>query len=183
MAIAIYIFFLLAVFHLIWEGILAPSFRSFIASKLRRIRDRIVDLKIQHPEEFSNTLFKELENSIGHVSENLSEYTISRVVSEQSRLRDKTTQKRVDALNSQVESCPIQEVKKLFDESSDMVLVSAVISGLGGWIAYALPFLFIGICLGYLFKFVSSLRRLSKQLIFVSHEEMKTNSSYGVGLA
>lgn len=129
----------LAGFHLLYDGILAPSIRYELRFQLFALRDKIRSLKIKHGKELDDEVYLYLENSINGTIKYLHLINLS-VMYEAYRsiLRDKGLKEKIERQKSLLRKCSVVEVNDVIDEHST-ILQNAVLANVFGWFIYIVP--------------------------------------------
>ena len=139
MATLIFIFFVLAGFHFIYDGIIAPNFRMQLRYKLFELRDRLIKLKIDNREELKDQVFDSLNHSINSAIHYLPHFSLFLVkvahdeMGSSQVLRDEI-EKKVALINS----CKMDEVQEI-SQLRDFYFFTGFLINSGGWLPVLIP--------------------------------------------
>lgn len=131
---------ILAIFHFIYDGIIAPTIRISLKNKLFSIKNEL--LRLEERKDLTNNERKSLKYVIASTEiliKKMNNITISEFVKVKSSLNDssllhKEASGKIDFITKY--SCP--ETIKAFDQSAE-IFVRALIVNSGGWLIYIIP--------------------------------------------
>jgi hypothetical protein len=136
------IFFILvalAVFHFIYEGILAPSYKFTARLKLFRLRDELRLIKIENPETLTDELFSEIQETLNRQIHYFDRFNVVNVIRAYKSIKgDAELDQRVWIFNEWLKDCPIPEVREIHTKSMALFWETVAINN-GGLIAISLP--------------------------------------------
>jgi hypothetical protein len=157
MTIAFYVLVGLAIFHFIWDGILAPSLRFEIRYKLFKLRDDLRRLKIEHGDQFSDDIFDQLQKTINNQIGLLHHGNISNLYRAYKKFgNDEGLVVEMMKLDKLIEACQVEEVGKIRDKSVGWGMLGFLVNS-GGWAVYIVPPVFIALSYGTIRVFMKKL--------------------------
>jgi hypothetical protein len=174
-----YLFVFLAIFHCVWEGIIAPEIRMEFRWELFEMRDRLRKLKMDNGDQISDSLFEDLQHIINNQIALLHRATIGDFVRAYKTVNTKKNAKEVlERFEQSINSCTVADVRNIWNKSV-AVTVGAFIINSGGWLVYVVPVLIALICYGTIKRFAKLLVALpdkdinklfpaTPQVVFVS---------------
>jgi hypothetical protein len=148
---------LYAVFHFVWEGILAPSQRMMKRFDLFKMRDDLRSLKLEHPE-MTDEAYRLVEDAIHTGVKMLYFVDVFFLLKIEAHMRnDPELKERVTKRRAIVKNDPMaEELDGVMDRLRTAMQRAAVLNS-GGWLLYLIPI--AAVCL--LFKgLVSSIMTL-----------------------
>jgi hypothetical protein len=163
MTIYISILLALALWHILWENVLAPTFRLGIQYKLFELRDKLRAMRAANAVE--DDAFDYLHDSLNNAIRLLPHLTISLVFSFR-RLygSDPALQRRVAKRRELLDACPAVEVRTIEKETFE-AMDKALAINCGGWIVWIVPIAVAAIT-------ASKCKELLKSLMFVPSGEV-----------
>lgn len=140
----IIIFLALAIFHLIYESIIAPSIRAKLSFELFAARDEARLLKIQHADKLECKHFEYLQSSINILLKSLHNFDVITLIMAMNAIKhDKDLQEHIKKRLAIFEDCTMPDAiairKKTLAIASKIIVVNN-----GAWLIYLIP-IFIGI--------------------------------------
>lgn len=160
MATIILILTILALYHYFVESYLLPIIRYGISRKLLILRDELILLKINNPNEISDHLFNELNSFVSILANNLNKLSIVEFVqiAKKSKNKELEVDKDADETYKEFTTHKIGEIKRIFEQTSKYS-IKVVILNSAAWGLYLLPFILIALVLLIIFHGVSRLKR------------------------
>jgi hypothetical protein len=139
MSIAILALGGLALFHFVYESILAPSFRVHLKFRLFSLRDRLRELKCECEPEVSDEVYRYLEGSLNGTIALLQRIDLSAIVRTHELLRRQPRlAQELNERRSAVEACTIKNIKEIRDQSARVARL-AFLTNSGAWFLYLVP--------------------------------------------
>lgn len=139
MTVLFYVFVVLAIYHFVWEGIIAPSVRLEIRYELFELRDRLRRIKIEQGNSLNDELFTRLQRSINKEIALLQNADIRSLYYAYTKLYDKKdVLDEIETFDRLVEECSIEEVRNIRHKSIGALAHAFVINS-GGWLIYIIP--------------------------------------------
>ena len=128
-----------ALFHFIYESILAPSFRFKLRHRLFALRDELRGLKIDKGDELSNEVFEDLQGSINASVARLKLIDLRLLKKAHDAFeRDEKLRKRAARRNAMFDACKVVEVQKLRSQYFELLDLALMVNS-GGLIIYLIP--------------------------------------------
>lgn len=173
-----------ALYHFIYESILAPSWRLKLRVELFVLRDKVRALRIDHPEEFQDRHYHYLQDSINTLLVLLARFdlaTLGRIEAEMKR--NPELQKQSDERSLILDDCCLEEAKVIRYASLRIAFAALAVNS-GGWFIYIVPPLSIVFGLK---SYFSSFRRRIKAVVAIPQAEINkfapASTDLSVGLA
>ena len=176
-------FLVVALYHFVYESIVAPSLRLKLRFDLFVLRDRVRSLKIENPEGFQDKHFHYLQDSINTLLALLARFdiaTLSRIETEMKR--DPAMQKRVEERSRILDDCSLQEAKNIRYSSVRLASVALALNS-GGWLIYIVPPLAIVAAWFGLSGYVSSFERRIKAIVAIPEADINKLAPAGTDLS
>lgn len=165
MTVLFFIFVALAIFHFVWEGIIAPSTRLEIRYELFKLRDRLRRLKIECNDQIPDELFGILQRSINTEIRMLHNADIASLYEANKKFGDdKELLAEMNKIEKLIEECPIAEVKEIRDKSIWVLFVGFLVN-CGGWAIYIIPMFIVLLSYG-------TVKLLIKKLVGLSDNDL-----------
>lgn len=160
--------FVFALYHFIYEAILAPSLRLDLRFEAFILRDELRNLKINNAEALHDRHFNYLQDSINTLIAMLARFDLATISQIENEIkRDPELQKRAELRLAALDDCEFPEAKRI-RRASIAIASKALAVNSGGWLIYVVPgFMAIAIYLG-----LSSWRRRIKAVISISEVDM-----------
>ncbi|UCE59291.1 MAG: hypothetical protein JSU63_17840 [Phycisphaerales bacterium] len=137
-AILILVLIVLALWHFVCDGIMAPSLRLRVRYKLFAIRDSLRALQ-SRDSEIGSGVFRMLHENINTAIELVPALSVSLIVKAEQRFReDPELREWVDARVKILDSCPIEEVHVIRDRMNTLVRDALFINA-AGWLIWLVP--------------------------------------------
>lgn len=147
----------IAVYHLIYEGILLPSIRLNMRFKFFRLRDRLRALKLEHTNGLDDEIFMYMQDSINASIKLLPQVTFSSIHTAGKKLQhDEKLREWIRKKEELIDNCHVQEVQAIRSENIRL-LAGAVIANSGGWFIYIVPMIAAVLCFHKLKEFITKL--------------------------
>lgn len=130
----------LSLWHFVYEGILAPSYRLHLRNELFSLRDELRKLKIEgHVTEADAKVFEFVHAGINAFLGRLPELTFSAQQHARHELQNnenwrEKVEKRLELINA----CQNEEVRSIFERACSTAAKAFLINS-GGWIVYVVP--------------------------------------------
>ena len=138
-------FALLALFHFIYEGILAPSFRMKLRFDLCALRDELNRLKRDSGAAFDDERFCHLHDSLTALIATLHRFDVSTLLAVSQEIgRNPELREKVERRERMLDTCGVPELRDLRRRSL-VIATRALAVNHGGWCIYGIPMV-----LGYL---------------------------------
>ncbi len=139
MSILILTLAFLAVWHFVYESIIAPCQRMKQRNKLFELRDKLRNVYIDGINEDDKQAFEVCQSGINNLLYTLPYISVaSQLKLERMKEHDKELAERIDKAVSSVENCKNEEIIKIFNESAN-VIKDVLFINLGGWMIYLIP--------------------------------------------
>jgi hypothetical protein len=134
MTLAIYILVFLAVFHFVYESILAPSFRLELGFQLFNLRDEVRTLKIECQSSLNDNHFDYLQDSINALISELYRFDAATIaLAEQESRRDPEFKKRAEERSRVLDDCNIPDARRIRNKSLEIATKAVFVnSGANG---------------------------------------------------
>jgi hypothetical protein len=162
-----------ALYHFVYESILAPSERLKLRFELFELRDRLRSLKIEYSECLEDRHFHYLQDSLNNLICLLTRFdmaTLSQI--ELEIQRDPELRRRSEVRSATLDDCQLEEMKTI-REASFRIATKALLINSGGWFVYVVP-IFIGLALYLgLTCWASFLGRKIKAAISISEVDIR----------
>jgi len=127
-----------AVWHLLYESVIAPSLRMSLRYEVFRLRDDLRRLKFEDAR-LTKEVYGYMEDALNNSLAYLHGLTISSFGSVSRGIeRDQSLRKDVEKRRHAIDSCPIPEVPRI-DEELGRILRLALGVNSGGWFLWILP--------------------------------------------
>ena len=132
---------LLAVFHFVYESIIAPSMRLELKHRLFALRDRLRRLKLAARDDLDDRHFHYLQDSINGLIRALDHLDLALLHRLRSaRLHDATLTSRVDSRSRILDECRIPEAVEIRGKTFRIAIEALAVNS-GAWIVYLVPLL------------------------------------------
>lgn len=136
---AILVLVILALFHFIYESILAPSFRMKLRFDLEALRRRLFRLQTVNADSRNEGHFQYLDDSSSALLEMLHRFDAGTLVAVTQEMRRNTALRRqVDLRVQELDACASPEVRAVWRDIRS-VATRALLVNHGGWFIYVLP--------------------------------------------
>ena len=155
MSVLLTIMLLLTLAHLVYESILAPSFRLKIRYQAFALRDDLRLLKMEHGDTLDDKHYEHLQDSINTMISNLARFDVATLgLSECMYNRDPEFRKSVDERARFLDDCTVPEAKSL--RRRNVVLAEkAILVNSGMLVVPLVPFVLMGALKQRIRKFAS----------------------------
>ena len=152
--------FWLALFHFVYESIIAPSVRIDLRNRLFVVRDQIRAVMIDGVGEEDKEAFWLVHNGINSYLTRLPYLTVSsQIAAIEAYRRDKHLRDVVEAHLSAIERCDDIRIRHAFDRAV-LIVGEALVVNSGGWLAYLLPAALVAATF-------TKLKRLARNLVLL----------------
>ena len=132
---------IVAALHFIYESAVAPTLRLKTRYKLFELRDQI--RKLKEDKNLSAQVFQHVDGSINAQIQQLNQLNFSLLYSSNRTFKnDDTIQKEIRRKTELIENCDVEEVKKIYEKSSEYGLEAFLINS-GAWLPYITPLLLV----------------------------------------
>lgn len=156
----------LALFHFIYEGIIAPASRMKIRNNLFKLRD---ELRAYHAsgEVVDDEVFEIIHGGINNFINRVNSvnFAAQRKLNNQLK-QDPTLKKKLQILSKKIDESADEELKRI-DSEATKYIAKAFIVNHGAWLVYIVPFVFV------LFTF-SSVKNLAQKLFLVPKQQINS---------
>lgn len=172
MVTAFVVLFFLAIWHLLYEAVIAPSTRMHFRNELFKLRDRLRKVAIDNnsSSNFDEDIFEYIHDGINRFLNRLPYLnpleirTAAKAIENNSNLRE-----RIEERMRAIENCGNDEMISVWRETS-LVVAKVMIANVGGWAIYVVPiFVFVhGLGLG-----IATLQRFVNDLMIAPQHAVK----------
>ncbi len=139
MATLIFILMLLAVYHFVYESIIAPSLRLGLRYQFFNLRDQIRMLKAENGANFPKDVFYLMEEFINSSLKHLHHYNFSLLLEAKKEFEsDPKLKEKINKKINTINSCKIGEVKDIFKQTLQLT-TRAFLINIGSWFIYLIP--------------------------------------------
>lgn len=139
MEYAIIVFLAFAVFHLVYESIIAPSIRLKLSFELFKVRDEARFLKIQHGNQFECKHFDYLQDTINILLKSLHSFDVIALTQAQNAIKhDKALQEHVQKRKIIFDDCKMPEAIAIRKETLNIAAKIILVNN-GAWFVYLIP--------------------------------------------
>lgn len=157
---------LIAIWHFVYDGIIAPSIRQRYRNELFKIRDQLRGAKIEGIAKSDERAFWFVHDGVDNFLDRLPSLTLLRARSlsveyDSNESLRKVLKGHLDA----VRDCGDQRIKDAFDKTNS-IIEKAMIVNFGGWFIYLIP-------LACLVMLLSKLSTLAKNLAVAPHRDVE----------
>jgi hypothetical protein len=171
----IFLFFfciLAAVYHLMWESLIAPTFRMKFRFELFMLRDKVRLYQCEETtSEPDRSVAEDVESMINHAIQLLHTATISSIQSARKELSEnRDLKKRIEKRHASIEANV--EMKAISSRVTDLVASGFIVNS-GGWFIYLIPVL--GVMLS-----ITALKRSLDQVLAAKSYELESFDSGSV---
>jgi hypothetical protein len=173
-----------ALYHFIYESILAPSWRLKLRFELFVLRDKVRALKVDHGVAFQDKHYHYLQDSINTLLSLLARFdlaTLGRIEAEMKR--NPELQQQSDERSQVLDDCDLEDAK-LIRYASLRIAIAALAVNSGGWFIYVLPPLSLALGLK---RYFSSFRQRIKAVVAIPQSEINkfapASTDLSLGLA
>lgn len=131
----------IAVWHFVYEAIIAPSLRMVLRHKMFRLRDQVRRLRAESPDEVSEEVFDVMQGLINNgitLVHQINFVVLFRV--KNSEPIDSLIERR----NQLIKDCPKEEIHEIRKSVANLLAVAFGINH-GGWAIYIVPVLVISL--------------------------------------
>jgi hypothetical protein len=151
MMATIFIFFCgAAVFHFVYDGIIAPSRRMSLRYEVFAQRDRLREAKEVHDEEIDCEVFESLHDYLNGALGLVSTISVIGLIQATRSLKtEPEVQAAVNQRRAILARCPVVEVREIQDRATIAVSRALLVNSLG-LILWLLPFAIVFVCLGWI---------------------------------
>lgn len=156
------IVFTLVVFHIVYESIIAPSYRMSLRNELFALRDKLRAHQVAKGSKLDKAAFSIVADGVDNFLNRLSsvswavERRISKMLEEDEALRN-----RMKSRDEILERCEDQELLGFVEEAS-IIIGKAFVANHGAWSALLVPLLLLMMFFGSLYNFCARLFMLPK---------------------
>ena len=143
MGILILIFIGIALFHLVYEGIILPSLRFQYRFEYFKLRDDLRDLKFQYGDKLSDAIFNDVDETLSKMIFHIHNISFGLFYKAQRMInKDKELEVYLNKKMELINNCKIDELHKILDKSS-ILSIKLCVFNQGGWLIYILPIILI----------------------------------------
>lgn len=163
MEYAIIAFLCFALFHLVYESIIAPSLRLKYSFDLFKARDAVRLLKMEHGDQLDGKHYEYLQDSINILLKSLHNLDATILVAAMHEINnDKALQARIEERMKIFDDCKLPEAnairKKTLLIANNVLLVNN-----GGWIIYLIPIFIVALFYKTITNYVKEIYSLSER--------------------
>jgi hypothetical protein len=131
-----------AIFHFVYEAIIAPSLRLKIRFELFALRDKLRELKINHGDTLDNKHFKHLQDSINSIILMLPRFDVGMLTTMERELdRNNDLKLKLNERIKILDDCNIPEAMEIRTKSLNLAH-QAFFVNIGGFVLLILPLVF-----------------------------------------
>lgn len=153
-----YILIIAAVYHFVWEGILAPSFRFGLRFELFQLRDEVRWLHHKEPQDCTEEVFMCIQGTINNGIRILPKTDITLIRNVERAVEDDDgLRRRIEKRRELMNSCINPEIREL-ERRIGKITKLALLINTGGWLIYVVPILLVLVCFGWFKTLVGKLR-------------------------
>ncbi len=157
----IIIFLVFAIFHFIYESIIAPSIRLKLSFELFKVRDDVRFLKMQHGNKFDCKHFDYLQDTINILLKSLHNFDVVALTLAQNAIKnDKALLDHVQKRKMIFDDCKMPEAVSVRKETLDIAAKIILVNN-GAWLVYLIP-------IGIVMMFYKSLSDSVKEVFSLS---------------
>jgi hypothetical protein len=162
-----------ALYHFVYESILAPSERLKLRFELFELRDRLRALKIEHSEYLEDRHFDYLQDSLNSLICLLARFDMATLSYIELEIqRDPELRRRLEIRTAILDDCQFDELRGI-RRASVRIAAKALLINSGGWFVSVVP-IFVGLTLYLgLTRWTSFVRRRIKAVISVSEVDIR----------
>ena len=179
----LFLLLVVALYHFVYESILAPSIRLKLRFELFVLRDRVRALKIENFDSFKDKHFNYLQDSINNLIALLARFdcaTLARI--ETAMKRQTGLKKRAEERSRILDDCDLDEAKAIRYASLRLASTALAVNS-GGWLIYIIPPLAIVAAWFGLSRYVSTFKRRIKAVVAIPHFDMNKVAPEGAALS
>ena len=145
MAVIILIIVGMAVFHSVYEGIIAPSIRLSLRFRIFALRDRLRNLRVNA--QVDDRVFELLHQRTNTAIRLLPNMTVSTVVEAGRAFEaDAELRRRADKWTATLDQCKVKEVQEIRDGIDNNLLLAFAANSVG-LLIWMLPIVFAALCI------------------------------------
>jgi hypothetical protein len=139
MSTLIFILCFLAIFHFVYEGILAPSFRLKLRFELFELRDEVRQIKIEHKDKLNDVHFDYLQDSVNTLISILYKFDFATLALAESVSRsDPEFKKRAEERSRLLDDCQLDQARNIRKKSLK-IAAKALLVNSGASTLYLFP--------------------------------------------
>ena len=128
-----------AVFHYVYESIVAPEMRGKLSSQLRQLLNELRVVEGKHPEHANRRCFRDLGESLEGLLATLDRFGVVVVLLIERESRSNPAGRRdVEARMASLDQCDIPDVRRIRAQSMRIAMRAVAINN-GGLLLYTLP--------------------------------------------
>lgn len=163
--------FLLSLFHFLYDAILLPSIRLDLRYRLFKVRDSLVNMKIEHGEKINDDVFNTLFFSINSTINRLPYFSISLFIGAKKEFeKNPYLRNKVDKRVQLINSCEIKELKNISRQNNDLAFLAFSLNA-GAWLIYLLPILILLYLVKQIFSLALGLKKIIQELTVTSDHD------------
>jgi hypothetical protein len=136
-------FFVICLFHIAYEAVLAPSFRYYVKLRLYAVRDELRELKMAHPYRVPDDVYRELEDGINcgvALADVMSINGVRQV--EHAYATDPDFKSHVLERQELLDSCSLEEVRRI-RMRTNRLMGRVLLINTGGAVLYLTPVILV----------------------------------------
>lgn len=139
MAIALFIFFMLVLWHIVYDLLILPNVRLTQRYKLFKLRDDLRNLKAQEESHVSDEVFLYVDEMISATIRMMPLYSIVTLIEVMINFsKDPENEKEYQANMMLLENCRVVKVKEIYIGCCKIGYEAFLLNS-GGWFAYIIP--------------------------------------------
>jgi len=169
MEIFIIIVFSVALWHYIYENLIAPNLRLKIIHDLFTERDNLYAIKIlEDTQEVDKKAIEIIDQNIKFMKVRMSEITINRLLQFQKLYKsDEKLRSKIDSQELKISSSKNSDIKNI-DKKLNNIAINALLINSGGWLIYLLPLAIIKVMFTDL---IQSAKQISRDITIIPNHQ------------
>ncbi len=169
MEIFIIIVFSIAIWHFIYESLIAPNLRLKIRHDLFVERDKLYAIKISDDiNEVDKKAIEIIDQNIKFMKVRMSEITLNSLIQFKKLYEsDEKLRSKIDNIELKINSSKNTNIKKI-DKKLSRIATNAFLINSGGWLMYLLPF---AIVKAMLTDLIQSAKRISREITIIPNHQ------------
>lgn len=139
MKLLIYIALFLAIWHFVYEGIIAPAIRVRLRNQLFSVRDDLRKAKLEKLSRSDERAFSFVHNGVNNFLNRLPNMTITAIANIRREIAaDMAKQQLLDEHVNAVLNCENTRIRDAF-KNANAIIEHAILTNMGGWFVYIIP--------------------------------------------
>lgn len=158
MSVLFLIICVLAIWHLIYDGIIAPAFRLHLRNNLFKLRDELRNLKIQGlVPDADQKVFDLTHSGINSFLNRLPNLTMSAQYDAHKAIQnDSKLYKEIQNRLALLAETSNKELKSIFERTASVVATTLIVNS-GAWLIYIVPLFILLGCIKTLRKYINEI--------------------------